>query len=96
MSAVLFLAVTGFDFGIHELRFHSCVQDAAVSERPKWSKSWPAMVVLAVSAIVWSHDVEIAINGKSYVPMYRSLQRLGTDLVAMFVDACLLAVSVMV
>eukprot|EP00983_Pelagomonas_calceolata_P045020 1139524-Pelagomonas_calceolata.AAC.4 len=40
------------------------VQDTAVSERPQWARSWPAMVVLAVSAIVWSKEVEDAIKGE--------------------------------
>lgn len=34
-----------------------------MNERPRWARSWPAMVVLAVSAIVWSKEVEEAIKG---------------------------------
>ncbi|KAF5829735.1 dynein heavy chain, N-terminal region 2-domain-containing protein [Dunaliella salina] len=63
--------------GVVEKRMRSSVRqqiinslkDAAVSERPQWARSWPAMVVLAVSAIVWSKEVEDAIKGAS-VPKY--------------------------
>lgn len=39
------------------------------SHRPNWVRQWPAMVVLAVSAIYWSMEVEAAIE-KSDVDGY--------------------------
>ncbi|EFJ44217.1 dynein heavy chain 2, partial [Volvox carteri f. nagariensis] len=47
------------------------------SERKQWVREWPAMVVLAVSAIFWSSQVEEAIKGGT-VPAY--LDRCTADL----------------
>ncbi|GLC56009.1 hypothetical protein PLESTB_001054700 [Pleodorina starrii] len=47
------------------------------SERKQWVREWPAMVVLAVSAIFWSRQVEEAISSGS-VPAY--LERCSSDL----------------
>lgn len=41
-----------------------CVQAYAVQPRPDWVKEWPAMVVLAVSAIYWSRECEDAVTGR--------------------------------
>ena len=38
--------------------------DYAVRPRPQWVRNWPAMVVLAVSAIFWSQvRISIVIHG---------------------------------
>ncbi|KXZ54227.1 hypothetical protein GPECTOR_5g319 [Gonium pectorale] len=49
----------------------------AATARKQWVREWPAMVVLAVSAIFWSQQVEEAITGGT-VPDY--LQRCSSDL----------------
>ena len=36
----------------------------ATDPRPKWVREWPAMVVLAVSAIYWSNECQDAISGE--------------------------------
>ena len=36
----------------------------ATVARPQWVRDWPAMVVLAVSAIYWSQECEDSIKGK--------------------------------
>lgn len=36
----------------------------AAGTRKAWVTQWPAMVVLAVSAIFWSKEVEEAISGE--------------------------------
>lgn len=41
----------------------------ANTPRKQWVREWPAMVVLAVSAIYWSREVEEAIEGKRSGPL---------------------------
>jgi len=38
-----------------------------VSPRTQWVRSWPAMAILAASAIFWSKHVEDAIKGGGVV-----------------------------
>lgn len=41
--------------------------------RTQWVRDWPAMVVLAVSAIFWSAEVEEAITGKTHnIPTFNA------------------------
>ncbi|KAG2439747.1 hypothetical protein HYH02_010624 [Chlamydomonas schloesseri] len=49
----------------------------AATPRKQWVRDWPAMVVLAVSAIYWSSEVEAAISEGS-VPAY--LDKCSSDL----------------
>lgn len=49
----------------------------ATTPRKQWVRDWPAMVVLAVSAIYWSREVEEAISEGS-VPAY--LDKCSADL----------------
>ena len=48
----------------------------ATVERPKWVREWPAMVVLAVSAIYWSKECEDSIKGEREG---RALDRVDED-----------------
>lgn len=49
----------------------------ATTPRPQWVRDWPAMVVLAVSAIYWSKECEEAISNGTTAEYLKKCSQVG-------------------
>ena len=49
----------------------------ATTPRPQWVRDWPAMVVLAVSAIYWSRECEEAISNGTTAEYLKKCSQVG-------------------